>query len=287
MPEAGIGAVGILAPGPALGALAITGATAIRTHAVRVTLSVPPLAQSVARDGDAFNPASWAVARLDTGAALPVRAILPGNVAPDTVLDRLAINDPLEWDVYVSSPLASSNVQHRVSLVGLRDAGGTPAAGVVTFDFPGLLDEGLATPDARLASRRQGQRDLLNVPTPRNPPGGTMVVGANGDYVTVEGPVLIRNLIFRRLFSRPGDFFHLPDYGVGLRVKETVLPADLPRLARLVESQVKREPEVEAARASLLLSASGVLTVKIAVRLRPTGQVTNLSFALPDAGVSL
>ena len=57
--------------------------------------------------------------------------------------------------------------------------------------------------------------------------GGSLRIGADGDYVADEGTELMKKLILRRLLTPKGAFFHLPDYGYGLAVKEPT-PAYLP-----------------------------------------------------------
>ena len=97
----------------------------------------------------------------------------------------------------------------------------------------------------------------------------TFKIGRDGDYLLEEGENLVRKLIIRRLITRPGEFFHLPDYGIGLRIKEP-LPGQIASLKKQIEQQAELEPEVESAVASLSFSNS-ILIIQLRVRLLQTG----------------
>jgi hypothetical protein len=153
-------------------------------------------------------------------------------------------------------------------------------------DFAGLVADALATRQARLVSRGAIVRDVANPPAPfaaEGTLGGTLVITSSGDYDTVTGAELVKKLIIRRLTTGRGEFFHLPNYGVDFRVKETIQPSSLSQLKTSIEKQILKEPEVSAASASLTLDTSNVLTVAVRATLRPTGEALQFSVA----GVSL
>lgn len=219
--------------------------------------------------GDALNPASWTVRRLDTLAYLEVVSVAQVGV--------------YRYALTLLEQLGAADVVHRASAAALVDAGGNPLASPREADFLGLLDAGAATAADALAAQRAASRDLANpqVPAPSGSPAGTLQVTAAGDYALVTGAALVEKLLLRRLTSAPGDFFHLPAYGLGLRVKEPVPAASLPRLKASIEQQALREPEVESASATLTQDpARGLLTVEVRARLRKTGETARVGFAV-------
>ena len=149
-------------------------------------------------------------------------------------------------------------------------------AGTSHADFLGVLDASKATVQAEVARRRLAPRDLSNPPTPHSP-AGTLVLRAGGDYQTDTGPALLKKLILRRVTTPRGAFFHLPDYGLGLRVKEPLPTPELFKLKAELELQVKREPDVDAVAATVLYDRSGHLSVQLRVRTRKTGQSFDLN----------
>jgi hypothetical protein len=232
------------------GPFTLTAAAALDTHRVRVTLSRAAQAVSAALPGDALNPATWTVTRSDTGAVLTLLAVEggAGSVFALVTLD----------------PLAGYNVSHTVAATTLKAANGDLISTPSSATFQGLAEAAVSQP----AQGAPGSVDLRNLPVP-DPVhfGGTLVMTPGGDYDVETGTALVKKLILRRLFSAPGDFFHLPDYGLGLRVKEPIAPGAMSRLKAEIERQVKLEPEVEQVRASLSLSTDGVLIVRVQARL--------------------
>jgi len=117
---------------------------------------------------------------------------------------------------------------------------------------------------------------------------GTLLLDSGGDYVNQYGTDLIKKLILRRMIAKPGDYFHLPTYGMGLRVKEPLPVNDLRKLAAAIEAQVKLEPEVQACKANLSYSASAaVLNVILKVQLLPDGQTMQIPLVVPTNLVQL
>lgn len=230
-------------------------AAAKDSRRVRVTLSAAPQATSAALPGDALNPATWTVAEVG-GAGETFRVL-------KTVLPAAT-----EVDVYVGSPLAGHPATIRVSAPTLLDATGALVTPPSQADAAGL-GEAVSPAQPRLPG---DSVDLMNRQVPDNTSfGGTLVVSADGDYAVERGVELLRKLILRRMTTAPGDFFHLPEYGLGLREKTLVQPARLPLLKKRIEQQVSLEPDVEAVSASVSLGADGVLSVRVRARQRSTG----------------
>ena len=265
----GIGPFG--SPGFAEG-MSILSAVAMNTHEVRVYLTSEPTHSSVVAPGDALNPATWTVQRLDGPTYLDVMAVVEYS---STV-----------FGVQTMQAFGPASVMHEVSSVTLLDVGGGIIMPPRKAQFVGLIADTDADVNSRLAKRGALTQDVANPPSPQSAPdvfGGTLVVGSAGDYDTVTGSELVKKLIVRRLMTNRGEFFHLPDYGVDFRVKEPVQPGSLRQLKSAVERQILKEAEVSAASATLFLDVNNVLTIAIKATLRPTGE--QLQFSLP--GVAL
>ncbi len=249
------------------GLFTVVRAAALDTHRVRVTLSRAAQAQSAALAGDALNPSTWTITRSDTGAALSILAV------------EVAASDA--FTIVTLDPLAGYGVSHTVVTTSLKALNGDLISSPNSAAFRGLAEATISKP----AQGTPGSVDLRNLPVP-DPAhfGGTLTMTPGGDYDAETGAALVKKLVLRRLFTAPGDFFHLPDYGLGLRVKESISPGAMVQLKAEIERQVKLEPEVEQVRASLSLSADGLLVVRVQARLT-SGEPADLT-ARVAAGVA-
>lgn len=242
--------------------VSFVSALATSSHTIRVTLSGDAMHITPALDGDATNPATWVIQRLDTAAFYTPIAVTPVT--------------PAIYDITVLEALSGILVTHRISSTTLLDAGGNLTVAPRHADFAGLLAEDMISELSVLSNKRAQSTDLANPPAPRLDTllsGGTLRVNSAGDYVTVTGAELVRKLVIRRLISVPGDFFHLPNYGVGIKEKEPVPVADLVQLKSRIEFQVKKEPEILDALASITLDPRGILTVQLRAKLKSGEQI--------------
>jgi phage baseplate assembly protein W len=82
-------------------------------------------------------------------------------------------------------------------------------------------------------------RDLLH--------DGDLVVGAYGDYTTVEGIEHVRRSMIRRILVRPGEYRLRPDYGAGLLayVKKPLTSSVKAELTARITGQVKKMRQIE------------------------------------------
>jgi phage baseplate assembly protein W len=239
--------------GSGASSIAIDYAVAVATNRVRVFLTAPPRAVTPYGVGDALNATTWAVSRLDTGQVY--------NTASGVLVG------PLVVDVSTAETFGPFDVLHRVSAPALRSAAGLLISAPTSADFYGLSAPIVATPP------KTGVVDFAKALVPFNPAGGTLLIRASGDYKMQSGAELVRKLIVNRLMTTPGDFFHLPNYGIGFRVKEPLPTTDVQKLRAEVERQVRLEPEVEAAAVSIVMRpATNELAVQVLARLRNTGE---------------
>lgn len=250
-------------------------AVAHSTHEVDVTVTNPVRDRSPFVTGDALNPNTWTIQRLDTAVFLHVLAVTQIS--------------PTVFRLQTLEPFGPVLVTHRVNADALLDDSDAPINAPRNADFAGILDVGLTTYTNQLATGRYAARDVANTQLPGIATvGGTLELDAGGDYRTVTGPALTRKLLIRRLTTRPRDFFHLPTYGVGLRAKEPLPTGDLPKLKKLIEDQCLLEPEVDSPVCSLLLDpANGILIVTVKATDKTTGSPIEAGFKVTETGVVL
>lgn len=268
---------GILPYGDAAASIgsSLVKAVAYSTREVDVTVSNLVQDNSAFLDGDALNPSTWSVQRLDTTDYLHVVSVTQIS----TYTYRLGTFEefgPVE-------------VTHRVNTSTLLDMSGNVINSPRNADFLGLLDDTQLTFESRLAAQKRSVRDVANAQVPGFAIfAGTLQIDAGGDYQTVTGTELTKKLIIRRLITKPGDFFHLPEYGIGLRAKEPIPTSDLPKLKKAIEDQCLRETEVQAAQCTLTLDpGNGLLYVQVRVQEKKTGQQVDIGFKVNDVGVVL
>ncbi len=254
----------------ALSGFGILRAVPVATHVVRMHLSEVPQSISSQLPGDVLNPLTWQIIRTDTGVGFTILEISP---TPNT----------RQWDIRVLEPLASSNITHQVATATLIDELGGPLTDPPSIvSFAGILDASLSTPERTAANQKFAIRDLNNpqAALPSGSSGGVYTIGQDGDYQLHGGTDFVRKLIFRRLMTTPGAFRFLPNFGVGLRVKEPLPSGDLITLQKEISEQVKLEPEVDKVRVSVAQN-NNQLTVVVQARLKLTGQQISVPFITP------
>lgn len=256
------------------GTVYVANARAVSTREVDVTFS--DLVQDNANylAGDALNPLSWHLIRLDTSEVFHILQVT--QVSTYT------------YRILTLEEFGPISVTHRVTAITVLDTFGQLLTAPKFFDFFGITDEDKKDYDAILAKRQTAVRDYSNVQVP-DPEytGGTLKLNAGGDYETETGASLVKKLIYRRLMTIPGDFFHIPDYGVGLRVKEPVSIGKISSLKKGIQQQILQEPEVKAAAVSVTISATGILSVIVNATLKQTGQSVSVGVTLNQQTVVL
>lgn len=117
-------------------------------------------------------------------------------------------------------------------------------------------------------------------------PSGAYVLDAKSDYDVHAGREALRKRVIRRIISSPGGFFHLPRYGVGLRVKEPLRTTDLNDIQETIQRQVDEEPDVLQSAVQVALVDRSVLFIQVTARTRR--QEVRLEFeAGPDAPLAV
>lgn len=207
---------------------------------VRVELTSPPRMKSKSVPGDALNPHSWSVSRLDTLESL-------------FVLQVEAVNSTT-FDLYTMKKIGDYPIEHEVRAELLFSMGGSEIVAPVSAFFYGVTWVFPITPDVPITS------DLRYLQP------GVFDVDSGGDYSNITELEVLKKVLVRKLTTVPASFFHLPNFGIGLRVKEPLPTTDLLKLKKQIELAALEEPEVEQAVAMISFSASGILVVKLQVR---------------------
>lgn len=234
------------------GTLALVSAMSDSERTVLVTFNVQPLQVSTIGAGDALNPASWKVTKPSTGQVFVVMAVRAVT--------------PVQFQLYLLQKLGPYLVDHVVDASAIVAPNLTPLAPPTTFTFGG-------SQFAQPAPTAQSTVDFVNAPTSSNEIAGVLRVSSSGDYVMGGGVDFLRKLIYRRLTTGPGEFFYLPNYGLGLREKGPVTSARLAQLKPQIEQQVLQEPEISAATATLIMDLStNILKIFLNVTLAKTNQ---------------
>lgn len=239
---------------------------------VRVTLETEPQHALNTISGDALNPRTWNITDPASGKVWTVLSV--------------SMVDAHSYDLVTLEIFPNHYGTLKISSTALLDVNGIPFPTVATT-FSGAYLDATSTDQKRIASLGLSQKDIANVPTPlEDMVGGTLKINSSGDYVPMSGDELIKKLIIRRLVAKRGDFFHLPNYGAGLREKEPMPTVDLRKMARDIEQQVALEPEVAESKASLSYAASAsALIIQLKVRLKPSGNVVQVALPLSTGTV--
>jgi len=255
--------------------IGLVSAVAISTHEVQVTLSGAAVHVNPDIAGDALNTLTWQIQRLDTQEFL-----------------HIILSTVVEPNIYILTTVEAFgpySVLHALSTNTLLDLNGVVIHPPRVVQFAGLIAATEASPLASVAQRSAATSDIANPQQPNGTDliGGTLLVSSSGDYEEESGEDLVRKLILRRLISSPGDFFHLPDYGIGLRLKEPTPAGDVVKLKAAVEQQALKEPEVDSASATVIQSANGTLSIQMSVILKQSGQQLTIGLQATPAGLVL
>ena len=229
--------------------LIMQSAVATTTHSVTVTLSRAPRARSPLSPGDALNPSVWEVFRTDAS-----RTFTPIGV--------LKINDR-RYQIFLREALSSRNYSHTVRANTLLSAATGVLISAPRFTtFPGVW------PTTAINEPR-GPWDFEQ----SNVMSGALNTNTGGTYGRIFSEDVLRKLIFRRLTTIPGAFYHLSEeeFGQGLRAKEGMRASSLPALKANVEQEVLKEPGVLGVTATLQLTA-GQLSMHVLAQT-PNGEV--------------
>ncbi len=245
----GTGAYGIGAYGGVASVSFIT-AYASGSRRIRVVLSAPPQHISPYVEGDVLRTSTWNVQLVSTQEQITVVGV------------RAVRKDLFIYDIYLAVPIPGAAVAYSISSTTLRSASGILVVAPHSIQFMGV---DLETASVAQKSPPVGIRDLKN----DDLRGGGLAVTPNdgGHYVTHEGKESLTKRCYRRLVSRPGEWQHLgKKYGVGIVENEPLPATNVVELARIIEDQIRQEPDVRSVTViPALIATEGVLYVELQV----------------------
>ena len=112
---------------------------------------------------------------------------------------------------------------------------------------------------------------------------GRYILDPKADIDVHAGVEFLKKRVIRRLISNPGGFFHLPNYGVGLKVKQTFNAAEIGRIQNRITEQIRQEEDVEEMELSVASPASGVLVIRLKVQTA-RGEGFSIGLEVPEDG---
>ncbi len=213
---------------------------------------------------------------LSTGQALTVIGVAPVSTGV--------------FDLALLVALGDCHTEHELDASGVDSAGGVPCWPPQTFTFFGVLASRQINQETGPTWMRPPVQDFKNDQSSLSAqnPAGTLSIGPNGDYFNVSGNALTRKLILRRFTTKPGGFFHLPNYGAGLQAKSVIRVSDIRQLQTKLNQQAQLEPTVVSAALTVTVNAAAqVLYVSGSVQTTSGQQLQFQPTALGGASLQL
>jgi phage baseplate assembly protein W len=107
-------------------------------------------------------------------------------------------------------------------------------------------------------------------------------VTASGDYATVEGYAALKQAIYIRLITAPGEYAVQPDFGCGITrwVKKRMSKSDRDSLRQTVIEQLSKEERIQKVEEVTVesLTSNNTTGVKVSVRVTALGRENSFAF---------
>lgn len=248
----------------------------LNSNTIRVLLSMEPRRRSPIGDRDALNRLLWTVEVISGSGDVPVVELVENAIAQPTFVAGV----PTAWsvDVRVNRSLLRA-LTYRITASVLMQAFDDQTMAVSPQnrdDFPGdMLPRSRRPPPASLMQRGVDFHYLTF--------DGRFRVDSRGDVGSHAGIDALKKRIIRRMLSSPGSFYHLPDYGVGFRLKELLRTTDIETVRLRAKREVEREEEVERADVEIIQYAPDTIIVVLTVTTRRQQSFT-MRFEVPEQG---
>lgn len=254
-----------LSPYGAVAPISILECYPLGPRRIYVRFNTAPQARSPISVGDVQNRRTWDLTRLDTG----VRS---------EVVGAKQLKTDMEWMLVLLSPIGPSVVQHRLSGVRLRSAGGLPAVAPSTSTFLGV------DADPKLFGDRT--RDL--VVDLRNDnlfgAGQALTPDSSGNYRLQAGVSGWKKRVLRMLSTNPGAWPSDATFGLGITCGE--LATDTLSWKKRIEDMIRKDPETAAVGVSISVLDSGIVNIFVRARL-VTGAEVPATFIVNGETVTL
>jgi hypothetical protein len=234
-------------------------ATPLNSNTIRVYLSREPRHFSPLSEDDVLNRLNWTVSVQSGPGTNPVVESVE-NAIPQPDFD---VDYPRAWsvDLRVDRRIRADTVYLTIASSVLESA-----AGQALLPFPDDRDDHPGD-----STQRSTRRDPLvstsgGVDFNYDTFTGLFVLDSKRDLSVHSGEAYLKKRILRRLMSSRGGFFHLANYGVGLKVKEKFDTTTLMLLKNDIQAQILQEEDVESASVSVSTIGQGVLLVSVEVK---------------------
>lgn len=268
------------------GSFALVSAMAIRENVVRLTFSAAIKFTGLLDPGDGSAPELYSVTLNDTNAVgidgKPARQVNVATVARGPGLDQV--------DVTVDRSFSHFPVQYIVAVSGLTSIDGDPLGDDTLIVFDGLHRALIPNTAALAVPRRDiaSPNDLealaeSEIPDIETAALGVFAFDTAGDYAADAGTTSFRKRVFRRCFTEPDSFAHLPGYGVGVlgMVKRLGRRELQQTTAHRAEQQILEEPEAVSASVSFVPDVDEPHLFRMVIRAQSkTGETVNESLKI-------
>lgn len=234
------------------GLISILGVTPVAANEIVVAFDVEPKADDPYAFDTATNVKNWVLSPVDP----QIQSTVPGNPpylpkGSSEVPTRTPLIARAEQDSATVSQIhlfTDSRLETRVLYdleiqPPIRGKDCEVQSGPTAFQFDALRP-GPSRRARFIQEDRYRDWDNSFFPTATNQLAATWKLEDSGDIALHEADASLRKRILRRIVSSPGEFAHLPGYGVGVRVKALAKTGDVQNMANNVAAQVRQEPDV-------------------------------------------
>lgn len=252
-------------------------AWALNSNTIRVILSLEPRHRSALGDRDVLNRLLWTLEIFAGTATVPVIETVENPLPQPTEVAGI----PTAWsvDVRLDRPMVRAATYRITGSVEIRsyDDQAMAISPSNRDDFPGdTLPRSRRSPPAAL-TRRGVDINYLTFE-------GRFLIDARGDVGAHAGVDALKKRIIRRMLSTPGSFYHLVDYGVGLRLKELLRNTDREMLRQACKREVEKEDEVRECRVEIVSDYGPNMIVVVLTVSTKLKQSFTMRFEVPAEG---
>lgn len=223
----------------------------------------------------AVNPDNYVLTTVDPteqlgngGTAVPIGEVAPSRF-PNVGTAIQDVNDPLQVAIGLDAAMEPGVRYDLVVNDVIAGAAGETFAGEDTWR---VLAPKLSRQPRQAVISVERYRDLDWIINPGpDEVAETWRQESSGDIALQDAATSLRKRLYRRVFTRPGEFAWMPAYGVGLAVKSLVKSGRLQELANLIAEQARKEPDVLNAGVEVYLentSTGSFLNVEMRIQQR-------------------
>lgn len=262
------------------GQMLLLGMLTAASNELVAVFDVPPKADDPKGYRSATNIKNWTLAAIDPriqSTADPNVFYIPSAEAVPIYTPRIirATQDPNveeQIHLYLDAPM-EEDVSYDIEAINVEGDECETPTGPYIYRVRALYEGPIASPRFVQEDR---YRDWASEPFPPDDRSlaGSWLFDESGDVAIHNADASLRKRILRRLLANPGEFSHLPTYGVGvLELKRLLRPGVVQTLANRAAEQVKKEPDViNAGVSATLVEVQGgtILRLDVNVQRRDT-----------------